>query len=165
MERGTNYRHLARGHSLRFYYSLLLATNFCLPPHINPAWQAIRIKVSIRSWSPVHCQWCVQPSAVRHVGALTCRGISSLLLLEPESLFRAYPQISIEDNGHSGEVTSRTRGKKHFSSLEVAQSEGSKPGVSVTEELLAWKELSSLIADLLNNSSRAFTLRRPYSYL
>lgn len=76
MGRGTNYRHLARGNSLRFYYSPLLATNFPLPTHINPAWQAIRIKVSIRSWSPVHRQRCVQQSAVQLVGAVTCREVA-----------------------------------------------------------------------------------------
>lgn len=37
MGRGTNYGHLARGNSLHFYYSPLLATNFPLPTHINPA--------------------------------------------------------------------------------------------------------------------------------
>lgn len=76
IRRGTNYRYLARGNSLHFYYSPLLATNFPLSTHINPAWQAIRIKVSVRSCSCLHCRRCIQQSAVQHVGVVTRREVA-----------------------------------------------------------------------------------------
>lgn len=92
MGRDRNYRHLARGNSLHFYYSPLLATNFPFPTHINLAWQAIRNKVSIRSCSPLHGQRCTQQPAVQHVGVVTCREMAYSSWspdLSPELNFRS----------------------------------------------------------------------------
>lgn len=116
--RDTNYGHLARGNSLHFYYSPLLATNFPLPTHINPAWQAIRIKVSIRSCSHLRCQWCIQQSAIPHVEVVTCRKVA----------YSSWSPVSLQSltsdlSGEQWDLWIRhiqNQGKMRFGCLEVA---------------------------------------------